>query len=191
MRVIMVLIVATPPCPFHPRPRRTSSTSVRRMQASLLWTLTPCPFSAVSSQRPLDCSATETEANRGRARVVPVNRSQSLLPTTTLAALSPQISARFSVKVGRMSPPSRCLLNSGRSHLRHKQTFGLRPPPCRPSPPLLPRCRNVALPRPMENSQGSPTHTAARSAQRARHQPWPTSASLHRTCQIQVSPTPL
>lgn len=171
MRVITVLTVPAPQCVFHLRTRRTISIFVRRLQASLLWTLTPCLFSAAHPQRPLECNTTEMEINGGRAQAVLVNRSQFPLRTTTLAALSLQILAPFLVKVGGRLPPSSSLLNSGRNPLRRKQMFRLHPHPYHLSLPPLPQWRNVKLQWQMEKSQEPPTNTAAHSAQRARHQP--------------------
>ncbi len=165
----MVLIVSAPQHVFHLHTRRTILISVLRLQASLVWTLTPCLFSAAHPQRRLGCNATKTEINGGRAQGAPANQSPSPLLTTTLAAL--QTLAPFSLKVGRRLPPSRSLLNSGRNPLRRKQMFRIHPPPLHLFLLLLPQWRSVKLHWQMESSQERPSNTAAHSAQRARHQP--------------------
>lgn len=167
----MVLIAFEPQPVFHPHIRKMILIYVRRLQASLLWTLTPCLFSAVHPQQHLDHNTAEMETNGGRAEVVLVNRSPFHLQTITLAAHSLPILAQFSEEVGRRFPLSWSLLNSGRNLSRHKQMFRLHLPLRNLSPPPLHQWISVKLQWQMEKSQEHPTNTAAHSAQQASHQP--------------------
>lgn len=165
------LSTSAPQRVFHLRTRRTIWIFVRRLQASIVWTLTPCLFSAAQPRRHLGSNTTKTGINGGRVQGVPANQSPFPLPTTTLATLSLRILARCSVKVGRRSPLSRTLLNSGRNLLGCKQMFRMRLPLPRRFLLLLPQWRSVKLRWQTERWRERPTNTAAHSAQRARHQP--------------------
>lgn len=171
MRVTVAVILSAPQHVFHLHTRRMISIFVHLLPASLVWTLTQCLFSAAHPQLHQGCNATKTEINGGRVQGALVNQSPSRLLTTTLAALSLQTLARFSLKVGRRLPPSRSLLNSGRNPLRRKQMFRMHLPLLHLFPPLLPLWRNVKFHWQLERDTERPTNTAAHSALQARHQP--------------------